>query len=149
MSWRDFKDKVKQFFDGTEGEAGTDLPVRHAERLDEPAADRPRLVPAVDIIESAQELVLTADVPGAVRDHTNVLFDGTQTLVIQAGVQGVGDNRALISERREGDWYRVFQIPSYLDGSKATSGLVDGVLTVRIPRRKGARPKLIPVRRSA
>ncbi len=149
MSWRDLKDKVKRFFDGTDEDARANLPVQTAERIDEPPADRQRLVPAVDIIESEQELVLTADVPGAVREHTHVFFDGTQTLVIQARVQGMGDARAVLSERREGDWYRVFQIPSYLDGAKATSGLTGGVLTVRIPRRKGARPKLIPVRRAA
>lgn len=149
MSWRDLKDKVKRFFDGTDVDARTNLPVQTAARIDEPPANRPRLVPAVNIIESEQELVLTADVPGAVREHTHVFFHGTQTLVIQASIQGTGDARAVFSERRVGDWYRIFQIPSYLDGDKATSGLVDGVLTVRIPRRKDTGPKLIPVRRAA
>lgn len=149
MSWKELKSKIRRYFDGSDGQPSANLPVRHAERLDEPPAERPRLVPAVDIIENEHELILTADIPGADREHTNVFFDGTQTLVIQASVQGLGNERALLAERRQGDWYRIFQIPSYLDGSRATSGLQDGVLNVRIPRRKGARPKLIPVHRAS
>ncbi len=64
MSWKEFKSKFKNLFSGNEGETTGNLPVLQTGKVDEPPADRPRLVPVVDIMENERELILTADVPG-------------------------------------------------------------------------------------
>ena len=42
------------------------------------------------------------------------------------------------------DWYRAFTLPDHADGSKATSTITNGVLTVRVPKR-GTAARLVPI----
>lgn len=114
-------------------------------RVGEHLSDRPLSGPAVDILENASELMVVADVPGARPEETVVSVSGDSKLVLYARVAEPESHRLLAVEYRPADWYWSFRIPDSFDGDRARASLQQGVLTIRIPRRKELAPRLIPV----
>lgn len=103
--------------------------------------------PAVDIYESDKELLIHADVPGGSRDGALVAWDERRRLTLSVKGRALPAGTLRASEYQASDWYRVFELPGDLDGSKATSSIKDGVLTICIPKRAAA-SKQIPVKAS-
>jgi len=104
-------------------------------------------VPNVDIIETDDELLVLADVPGAKSEDIEVQFDNG-VLTIYAKVpprQGQG-TRWLLREYGVGDYYRAFSIGEEIDASRISAELKDGVLTLHLPKREAIKPKRIEVR---
>ena len=77
-----------------------------AELLDSRATARP----LVDVLESDQELMLVADVPGAHSDTTAVHVDGRR-LTILARVSNVADAHLLLGGVSDADWFVDFALP--------------------------------------
>jgi len=99
----------------------------------------------VDILENDEELVLLADVPGVKLEDMEVRFEkGELTLHGRCPARAHG-LRALGREYEVGDFYRVFSLSEHLDPAKITAELVQGVLTVRLPKREAVKPKRIAV----
>lgn len=106
-------------------------------------------VPDVDIAETADGLLLHADMPGvepgaaSVELHDNVLtVQGDVTPAAYAGLTPIH------SEYRVGSFHRRFVLsPRHrFDASKVSAKLVDGVLTVHLPKAEEAKPRRIEVR---
>jgi HSP20 family molecular chaperone IbpA len=101
----------------------------------------------VDIFEDAQGITLYADLPGVNVDGLDVhiegdtlLLSGTSNLALPQGAQPVyGEQRSLAFRRR-------FSLSGDLDASNIDARLVNGVLTVRIPKTPAAQPRRIEVR---
>jgi HSP20 family protein len=112
------------------------------------ADDRERVFvqPAVDIFEDVQGITLYADLPGVSVDGLDVhiegdtlLLSGTSNLALPQGAQTVyGEQRSLAFRRR-------FSLSGDLDASGIDARLVNGVLTVRIPKAPAAQPRRIEV----
>jgi len=109
------------------------------------AANKITFTPRVDILESDEELVLLADVPGVKQEDMEVRFEkGELTLHGRCSARAFGV-QALSAEYDVGDFYRVFSLSQHLDPAKITAELNQGVLTVRLPKTEAARPKRIEV----
>ena|SRR5947209_697631 len=115
--------------------------------LSEPAA-RP-WAPPVDIYETENELVLKADIPDV--DPKNVgiqLENGTLTLKGERKFEneeqknGRGFHRI---ERSYGSFVRAFSLPDTVDGDKVKADYKNGVLTITLPKKEVAKPKMINV----
>jgi len=118
--------------------SGALVPVRPPTRL--------TFTPRVDILESDNELILFADVPGVKREDMEVRFEkGELTLHGQCAPRTFGV-RALNGEYDVGDFYRVFSLSEHLDPAKITAELVQGVLTVRLPKTEASKPVRISVK---
>ncbi|HEY5672128.1 MAG TPA: Hsp20/alpha crystallin family protein [Malonomonas sp.] len=108
--------------------------------IESTASVRPatRLTPQVDIYENSNELVLLADLPGAVEQGLSVEVDrGILTLEAQLAV----------GQNREGNsYYRQFKLPERFDFSAGEALLKDGVLTLKLPKVAEAKPKKITVK---
>jgi HSP20 family protein len=102
--------------------------------------------PPLDIYETDDQLVILAELPGFKRDEIDISFgDGQLTL---SGERRTEDEKGRTYHRNE-RWYgrfeRSFMIPSAYDAEKISAKLRDGILTVSLPKREGARPRQIPV----
>lgn len=102
--------------------------------------------PRVDIYETADELVLQCDVPGAKPEDIHLRFEkGELSLhgkvrLRQAPAEYVQDEYGV------GDFYRAFSIGTELNAEKIAAEYAQGVLTIRLPKAERVKPRRIAVR---
>jgi len=102
--------------------------------------------PAVNIIETEEGLVLTADIPGAAKDSLDVNVE-KGILTISAPVEHKMHGTPTYREfELTGSYYRQFAIPESLDHEKAKAEYLNGILTLRVPKAQAAKPKRIAVK---
>ncbi|MGE3107970.1 MAG: Hsp20/alpha crystallin family protein [Phycisphaerales bacterium] len=102
--------------------------------------------PGVDIIESAHEYTLRADVPGATADSVDVSFeDGILSVRAAVAPRQQDATRFLIREYGVGDYERSFRVRGDIDADKISAEIKHGVLTLRLPKSEEARPRKIAV----
>ena len=109
-------------------------------------ANEAALVPPVQVIENAQGITLYADLPGVTKEsldlnieHDTVTIEGRLALDVPEGLEVT---HAEVSIPR---FRRVFTLSKELDSNKISAELVNGVLTLRIPKAEHAQPRRIPV----
>jgi len=103
--------------------------------------------PAVDIFETAEEVVLKADLPGVEEKDIDVRIENS-TLTLRG-------ERKFMKETKEEDYHRIersygvfsrsFQLPGSIDQTKISATHKEGVLEVHLPKREDTRPKQIKV----
>jgi HSP20 family protein len=114
--------------------------------LSDQATTRP-WAPAVDILETENDLVLKADVPGVeLKDIDIQLENGTLTLKgerkFETEEPKMGFHRM---ERSYGTFVRYFTVPDTVDSEHVQAEYHNGVLTVTLPKKEIAKPKAIKV----
>jgi HSP20 family protein len=103
-------------------------------------------VPAVDVFETAHELTLSADVPGAAADQIDVRFeDGELRIHAPVAPRRNADQAYLLEEYGVGDYYRTFRLGQEIDASKIEAHVADGVLTLKLPKVEAVKPRKIAV----
>jgi HSP20 family protein len=106
-----------------------------------------RWVPAMDLVETEDHLVLRADLPGLSRDDVELeIKDGVLTVS--------GERRADHEEKSEG-YYRVerafgrfsrsLTLPGGIDADSVAAEFDDGVLEVRIPKPEQRKPHRVAI----
>ena len=107
--------------------------------------DRDLRVPAVDIYEREDGLVLIADLPGVKEEDLDVTVEG-RVLRIEGRVEPVPESvRTHVDELAAGDWHREFGLSEDLDASKVRASLRHGVLRIELPKSDRLRPRPIPI----
>lgn len=106
----------------------------------------PALSPAVDIVEDAAAITLTADLPGVDRKDLSVNVEG-RTLTISAPLAlGEADSLTPVyAEVRANHYRRAFELSRELDSAAIEATMRDGVLTLRIPKLERAKPRRIDI----
>jgi HSP20 family protein len=101
-------------------------------------ADAPGWTPPVDLYETAQEFVLTAELPGLSRhdieiqaDEFRILIRGARAAAPQAEVPCEQFHRV---ERGHGRFSRSFTLPDAIDVDRIAADLKDGLLTITMPK---------------
>ena len=95
-------------------------------------------VPAVDVYETAEQIVLTAEIAGVRREDVSIeVLDNVLTLrgTRPPGRAGVGVESYLRMEVASGGFERAFTLPCPVVAERVEAVLRDGVLTVTLPRR--------------
>jgi len=106
-------------------------------------------VPAVDIVETANEVVVVADLPGASAETLDVRFeDGELRVFAPVASRRKADQRYLLEEYGTGDYQRAFRLGDSIDATKIEARLADGVLTLTLPKVDAMKPRRIPVNAS-
>jgi HSP20 family protein len=110
-----------------------------------------RWMPAMDLVESGDEFVLRADLPGMSEEDVKIEFeDGTLTVS--------GERKAEHEEREEG-YYRVerafgafsrsLTLPKGIDAEAVSASFDRGVLEIHIPKPEERKPRRIEIGGSA
>lgn len=99
-------------------------------------------VPRVEILETDKELVLTAELPGMMKEDIEINFED-DLLTIQGEKKEEkeekmpeknGGPRYHMWERTYGAFRRTFTLPKTIDATKIVAEMKDGVLKVRMPK---------------
>ena len=105
-------------------------------------------VPAVDVYEDAQKLVLKLEVPGIPISGLDIRVEG-RTLTVKGertfGAEEKEENFQRI-ERRYGSFVRSFTLPATVDTESIAAEAVDGVLSLSLAKKPEAKPKQIAVK---
>jgi HSP20 family protein len=146
MHWNDIVSSVREKVRRSLGRGdGQEIQtVKRPPKLEQ-LGDVPLATPAVDIYENEKEILVRADVPGGTHDGATVAWDESRGLSFLIKGQELPGGTPWAVEYKRCDWYRAISLPDYVDGTKATSDIKDGVLAIRIPKRAAA-AKLIPVK---
>jgi HSP20 family protein len=104
------------------------------------------LRPAVDISEDAHGITVLADMPGVSKDRLNVQVDQNQLLIEGSmAIDLPTGMEALYADVRATRYGASFQLSAELETDRIEANLVEGVLSVRIPKRAEFRPRRIEV----
>ena len=102
--------------------------------------------PPVDLYETADRFVLTAELPGLTREDIDIqVHDGTLTLQGRRKEAPVPCEQYHRVERGHGAFARRFALPSAVAADHITADFRDGVLTIVIPKSPAAIPRRIEV----
>lgn len=104
-------------------------------------------VPAVDVTEDENEIVVRAELPGIDPDKVEVSISGNSLLLSGQKEESHEDRGKdyYRSERSFGSFRRRIDLPESVDADRITAEYDSGVLSVRAPKRQGAGSKRIPI----
>ena len=104
-------------------------------------------VPSVDITEGEKEVALRVEIPGVEAGNIDVSINGNiLTLQGEKREEHEESNEQYFhSERAFGSFRRSLELPANVDPEQVSAEHKNGVLTIRIQKRKGAESRRIPV----
>lgn len=103
--------------------------------------------PAIDVLETENELVVTAALPGIKPDDVDITITG-QTLTLRGEFKADEEAKReqyIYRERRFGSFSRSLQLPMRVQGDQAEATFTDGVLELVIPKSEEVKPRQIKV----
>ena len=104
-------------------------------------------VPAVDIYETPERVILVADLPGVEEDDIQVRIENN-TLVLSGErrmKKDVNQENYHRVERGHGTFHRSFTLPTTIDHDAIRAEHRDGVLEVSLPKSEGSKPRKIQI----
>jgi HSP20 family molecular chaperone IbpA len=130
--------------------ASKEMTVKEKKEIDKAAGESTRpgpvFVPAVDIFENVNEIILLADMPGV--DSKDVDIDLREgKLTIQGRIDRVEDEKESLvyQEFNWGDYSRQFSLSDVIDQNRITAKMDQGVLRLTLPKVEKAKPRRIEV----
>jgi len=104
-------------------------------------------VPATDIYETAEEVVLVMDMPGVCFDCARINVVDDELIVTGHVTHGEDqDDYVLYREYDVGHYHRHFGLPEMIDRAQIEAVMADGVLTVTMPKVEEVKPRRIPIK---
>ena len=104
-------------------------------------------VPAVDIYEDAQKVVLKLEIPGIEEKDLDIRVEN-HTLTVKGERKFEAEEKEQNFhriERRYGSFFRAFTLPSTVDTENVKAGYTAGVLKLELAKKAEAQPKQIKV----
>jgi HSP20 family protein len=118
------------------------------ERLERLAAHRSdSWAPPIDVYETADTFVVSAEVPGLAREQIELAMADSRLVIrgarVDRGAESVHYHQV---ERGHGAFSRTFEFNAPIDTERVTADLAHGVLTVTLPKKPAAPGRKIDVR---
>ena len=107
--------------------------------------------PPVDIFDEDGAILVCAELPGLKPEDVHISVENdVLTLKGERKLENEAKRDGYIRvERSYGTFTRSFSLPKTVDGSAVEADMSDGVLTVKLPKRKAPEPKRIEVKAGA
>lgn len=101
--------------------------------------------PPVDIYETTNGLVVTADLPGVAKEGLDLRVENN-LLTIRGKAAHAAPGDPIYREYGLVNFFRQFELNERVDQSKISAELKHGVLTLSLPKAEEAKPRKIEVR---
>jgi len=104
-------------------------------------------IPAVDIYETKESIVLNVELPGVTKEDIALeVKDSTLTIKGEKKLEkNVKEENFHRLERSYGSFTRAFTLPSTVQQDKVKAKFRDGILEIMLPKAEEAKPKQIKV----
>jgi Molecular chaperone (small heat shock protein) len=107
-------------------------------------------IPTVDVREKDGRYIIDAELPGVSEKELKLeLKNGTLTLSTEKKEEQGDkdkDGKWIRRERRESFYQRSFELPEDADADKVEAKFKDGLLTIEMPKKAEASPKLVEIK---
>jgi len=107
-------------------------------------------VPAVNVEETADHIVLTAEAPGLTLEDLNVEIENNILTISgekrEEREEGHDNRRYHLWERRYGSFRRSFTLPRTVDSDSVEARFDNGILTIQMPKAAEAKSRKIEVK---
>ncbi|MGH7297982.1 MAG: Hsp20/alpha crystallin family protein [Polyangiaceae bacterium] len=137
--WREFEDTLQTL----------DRLQRHLDRtFIAPSRRHARAAwPATNVFETKEAFLVKAEVPGLAEGDVSVSVEDEALLIRgERKVEAPAGYRAHVRERSAVAFTRKLPLPARVDAEGVTASLVNGVLTVTLPKAREALPRQIAVK---
>jgi HSP20 family protein len=106
----------------------------------------PFLAP-MDVFEDREAVFVKLDLPGLSQKDVRLTLEGSRLTISgqRKAEEEFKEKQAYRVERRYGEFARSLDLPDTIDAAKVNATFKDGVLTVRLPKKPEARPKVIEI----
>ena len=106
-----------------------------------------RWIPAMDLVESDEHLVLRADLPGMSEDDVTIeIKDGVLTVSGERKAEHESENEGFYRvERAYGGFSRSLSLPQGINAAAVNASFDRGVLEVRIPKPEERKPTRVEI----
>jgi HSP20 family protein len=95
------------------------------------------LSPRVDVLETENEFLVLADMPGVAANDVDIRFEKGELVV--------HGRRPAAREFEATAYHRAFNVADSVDADHITADIKSGVLTIRLPKIEAIKPKRITV----
>ncbi len=103
-----------------------------------------KATPLVNIYENEEEILLCLELPGVSRKDIKIQIDnGLLTLIGVRSIERKGVSEW--DEIKDVEYHRSFSVPPTINTEQVAADLVNGVLTLRLPKSAAAQPKTIEI----
>ena len=129
-----FRSAMDRLFDETVGQSGTALGAVGA--------------PAIDLFQTADDVVIKASLPGVDAKDLNISVTG-DVLTLRGEVREEKETEGAqyhVKERRYGSFTRSIALPAAVVADKADAQFENSILTLRLPKAEEVKPKTITVK---
>jgi HSP20 family protein len=136
-----FRREIDKVFEDVFSGRATHHPHRHRR-----AETGDIMEPAVDVIETAEAIVVKAQVPGVLRENLSLeVSPEAMTLQGENKAGEGGEGRYHLQEICYGAFARTISFPVRVEGDKATAVLKEGVLQVTMPKSPQVKGKPVKI----
>ncbi len=103
--------------------------------------------PLVDINETSDEVIVTAELPGVPKENIELNLTDSTLEIKASQKQEVAFEKGGVRkrERRSMNFYRLIELPCGVDGTKVKATFNNGVLEVRMPKLEKAKRHSIKI----
>jgi HSP20 family protein len=105
-------------------------------------------VPALDIVEKENEIVVNAELPGTKKEDIKITFENS--ILTLSGEQKPAEvsekETVLLKEIRSSGFNRSVKFGFQVDADNISAEMSNGVLTITLPKTEEAKPKQIEVK---
>ena len=112
----------------------------------EPTREGRVYVPATDIYEKEDAILVRCDMPGVAQDQIDIQLENTELVI--TGTQSVAAREGydlLMGEYGTGIFQRKFSVPQLIDRENIKARLRNGVLDIELPKAEQAKPRKIEI----
>jgi HSP20 family protein len=102
--------------------------------------------PRVDVLETEQELMLLADLPGVRPADVDVRFEKGELTIHGRRTPSHAGKKRVLWEYEPTHYHRAFRLAEVVAGDRIEAEMKNGVLTVRLPKAEAAKPRRIAVK---
>lgn len=106
-------------------------------------------MPAVEVTEKADELLLTAELPGMKREDVEIFVENNVLTLRgekkEEWTEDDKDRKVHLFERTYGNFTRTFTLPRQVEAEKIRAEFMDGVLKLHLPKSEKAMGRKIEI----
>lgn len=106
----------------------------------------PQWMPEVDIVETENELVLTAEMAGVSSEDVELTLENNELTLKGKKTMEQSENKSFHRiERRYGSFTRTFRLPQTVDAESIKAEFINGVLKVALAKKESVKARKIEI----
>ena len=102
--------------------------------------------PVVDIYETDDDFILTANMPGVARNNIQVKLENNSMIIFgKINFEEAVNRKYALNESEIGNYFRTFKLSDPIEKEQISARYDNGQLVVTLPKQEKAKPKTVEI----